>query len=521
MKKFLPALFILTITVKWSFAQTTDWSSKVANIIYNNCSSCHHEGGIGPFTLMSYDDAVTNALSMQSAVNARQMPPWPPDPSYTHFVHEKVLSEEDIAAINDWIDGGMLSGDLATAPAPPVFNGASLMTNIEQTVHLPTYTVQQATDEYRTFVIHSGNTQSKYLNSLEFIPGNPAAVHHILLYQDTSDISYQKDLADPAPGYASNGTTTASPYAVMIGGWAPGGGVSKLPDNMGFDVPANADYVVEIHYAPGSLGLTDSTKINMKFSTAPDIRPVYVFPLLYHFPPSLMNWPLTIPANQVKTFNEKSGTFPDNYSLLSVAPHMHLIGKSFKVFMVKSPGDTTSLIYIPNWNFHWQEGYTFQKLIKFPAGAQIYGQATYDNTLNNPFNPSNPPVTVHLGESTLDEMMVCFFSFLDFKAGDEEVVLDSTLLTTTPEVFSNDFPLSIYPNPATDQLQIGTTLPDHDVQIRLMNDLGITVTEISEQHIWNGIYNRQMDISGLPPGMYLLEIISGNERVTRKVMIMN
>jgi hypothetical protein len=49
----------------------------------------------------------------------------------------------------------------------------------------------------------------------------------------------------------------------------------------------------------------------------------------------------------------------------------------------------------------------------------------------------------------------------------------------------------------------------------------MTVKEITEPNVWNGIYNRQLDISTLPSGIYLLEIISGNERVTRKVVKMN
>jgi hypothetical protein len=509
--------WLLLLAGSTTFAQTPDWSSKIAAIVYSNCSSCHHEEGIGPFSLMSYEDAVANAFSMQTAVNARKMPPWPPDPNYRHFVNEKILADADLAALNDWINGGMPSGDLSQAPVPPIFNGASLMMNIDQVVNLPAYIVQQVNDEYRTFVIHSGNTQSKFLNSLEFIPGNSSIVHHILLYQDTSNISYQKDLDDPLPGYASNGTTTASPYAVLVGGWAPGGSVYKLPDNMGFEVPAGSDYVVEIHYAPGSMGQTDSTKINMKFTTFTPVRPVYVFPLLYHFPPSLINWPLNIPANQVKTFNEHSGTFSENLSLLSVAPHMHLIGKSFKVFMVTNPGDTTNLIYIPDWNFHWQEDYTFQQLIKFPQGAQIYAQAVYDNTTNNPWNPSNPPITVSVGESTLDEMMVCFFAFLDYQSGDENVILDSTLLSSVQTPGGN-FPISVFPNPANNQLFIQATLPDHNVRLRLSDELGHLVKEIVETNIAAGAYSKSIDISDLVPGIYLLEINSGDERAIKKVI---
>src|SRR4030095_1310356 len=109
-------------------SQTPDWSLQVASIIYNNCSTCHHDGGIAPFPLMSYEDAMANGFSIQLDVNSHHMPPWPPDPSYNHFLNEKVLSQSEINTINDWVNGGMPSGDLALAPSPPVFSGNSMMT---------------------------------------------------------------------------------------------------------------------------------------------------------------------------------------------------------------------------------------------------------------------------------------------------------------------------------------------------------------------------------------------------------
>ena len=159
----------------------------------------------------------------------------------------------------------------------------------------------------------------------------------------------------------------------------------------------------------------------------------------------------------------------------------------------------------------------FQKLVKFPAGAKLYGNATYDNTTNNPFNPSNPPVTVSLGESTLDEMMVCFFSFLEYQSGDENLVLDSTMLTGVVDI-PNAFPVEVFPNPAHDQLLVQMTLPDHNLNLRLTNELGAIVKEISEMNIANGAYSKTIDIGDLPSGMYFLEINSGDERVTKKVM---
>ena len=155
MKKFLFSLLFISVFNFKLFSQTPDWSTSIAAIIYANCSSCHHEDGIAPFPLMSYEDAILNGSSIQAAVNALLMPPWPPDPNYSHFRDEKVLSASDLAAINNWVDGGMPSGNLSLTPPPPVFNGLSLMQQIDDTVHLPQYTVNQEDDEYRTFVVHS------------------------------------------------------------------------------------------------------------------------------------------------------------------------------------------------------------------------------------------------------------------------------------------------------------------------------------------------------------------------------
>src|SRR6476469_1511054 len=106
MRRLCTLLFILFLGSNLSFAQS-DWSTSIASSIYHNCSSCHHEGGIAPFPLMSYDDAVNNGYSIQSDVNIHKMPPWPADPDYSHFKDERVLSSNEITAINSWVDYGM------------------------------------------------------------------------------------------------------------------------------------------------------------------------------------------------------------------------------------------------------------------------------------------------------------------------------------------------------------------------------------------------------------------------------
>ena len=85
---------------------------------------------------------------------------------------------------------------------------------------------------------------------------------------------------------------------------------------------------------------------------------------------------------------------------------MHLIGKDFKAYVTSPIGDTTKLVYIPRWDFRWQEIYRFRQLVKVTKGSVIHIECTYDNTSNNPFNPNSPPKNIfsHGDMKTTDEM---------------------------------------------------------------------------------------------------------------------
>jgi hypothetical protein len=212
MKKISALSVFLILNTLMASSQIT-WSNSIATIIYDNCATCHHTGGIAPFSLMTYDSVVYNAFNVQADVNASKMPPWPPDPNYSHFRNERVLSDAELSAINDWVNGGMLIGDTTFAPTPPVFNSNVVMQNPDDTLILPAFTLNANTDVYRCFAVHSNYTETKFLNEVEVIPGNSSIVHHLFLFHDSSDIAYQKDLADPLPGFYGGFLDGFSPYA--------------------------------------------------------------------------------------------------------------------------------------------------------------------------------------------------------------------------------------------------------------------------------------------------------------------
>ena len=73
----------------------------------------------------------------------------------------------------------------------------------------------------------------------------------------------------------------------------------------------------------------------------------------------MTNGPLYIPANEIKTFNTKY-LMNSKATIFSVAPHMHLIGRSIKAYGLTPTNDTIKFIDIPKWDFHWQGFYNFK-----------------------------------------------------------------------------------------------------------------------------------------------------------------
>ena len=87
-------LFAVLINSTAASAQVT-WSENVAPILFEHCTKCHHEGGIGPSSFMTYDDAYNSSVGILGAITSGQMPPWPADPNYRHFVGENILTQAE------------------------------------------------------------------------------------------------------------------------------------------------------------------------------------------------------------------------------------------------------------------------------------------------------------------------------------------------------------------------------------------------------------------------------------------
>jgi hypothetical protein len=488
-------------------AQNQNWSDNIACIMYSHCANCHNPNGIGQGDFTNYTNVFNYRAAIKSAVDNQRMPPYPPNTNYQHYTQERKLSQAEINAIKTWVDNNAPSGNLANAPAAPIFATNYTMLSPDAVYTMPTYTINtMGGDVYRCFPLPSGLTADKFISEIEVIPGNRTRVHHVLVFQDTLNTCYTLDAADPGPGYTSGGTGTNS--ASLITGWTPGQERYVYPTNFGARLPNASNVIIQIHYPQGILNEKDSTKVLIKFASSA-VRNTVTEPILNHGPNSLQNGPLYIPANTTKTFVEKySVPAIFNATILSVFPHMHKIGRNIKVFAVKPSNDTVPIIDIPKWDFNWQGNYNFQKPLLIPGGSKLWAIADYDNTANNPFNPSNPPQNVSAGEATTDEMMLVYFAYSLSLSGDENIIVDTAshashylncnanLSTGIKEIGNNNLALRIIPNPNNGSFAVDVntiekvklTLVDVSGKIVYSTENYFSGQKITTQHLQKGIY---------------------------------
>jgi len=187
MKRLLYLILALCGAHTMLFAQTPTYSEDIAPIIFDNCATCHHEGGIAPFSLMNYTETQARAFSIQFSVNSGEMPPWPPNPDYQNYAHERLLEQSEVDMINEWVNNGTPEGNPANLPPAPVFgNGTFITETPDLKLTIPTYS-SNATggqDDYVCFSLPTGLLNDRFVKAIEEVPATNASVHQVLVYAD-------------------------------------------------------------------------------------------------------------------------------------------------------------------------------------------------------------------------------------------------------------------------------------------------------------------------------------------------
>lgn len=375
-----------------------------------NCTSCHTDGGIGPFALDTFESAAAFAGASVSAINAGRMPPWSPDPDCRSYQGERVMSTADTETLVAWLEAGTPEGDPASYVAPdlPTSVAATRAADLVLAPELPFQPDSESPDDYHCFVMPQEFDEETWIHSVLVTPGNGDTVHHVLVYRVAASESATiagLDAADPREGYTCfGGTGTGLPQT--IAGWVPGAQPAVLPEQTAYRVLPGDKIVMQVHY-------------NLANSNAPDPGTTVSLWLLEEQPAYLIdsvpvaNLSIEIDSGDPQSIQTTTWwpTGQTAVEILGIAPHMHLLGRSASARLTRSDGSEECLVDVPDWDFNWQQSFMFhpgESLIVTPED-EIHVECIYDNSASNQpvvNGQQLEPTDVVWGEGTYDEMCV-------------------------------------------------------------------------------------------------------------------
>jgi hypothetical protein len=424
LKLFKVVLFALMVLVQNSILgqEKINFETNIKPILTKHCVNCHQNGGIAPFALDNWADVDARAIMIGAVTASKYMPPWRADTSFQHYKNENYLSKTDIELIQQWIQNDQPRGivERRKEKGSQQIKVKKKQGNEIQIGFNRAFVIKgENKEEFRFFHMPSKIKENGYIQSIEFVPGNKKQVHHSrimidttqsisgidgLSEEDSSILKYQtKPLADP-----------------FLFGWVPGNDKIIFPKGIGKKIYANSDFIVNVHYVPSPIQVVDSSSIIIQLSNEPIEREAQTLTLTEN---NISNQPFIIYPNKKSTFYMRSPVLQDSISLISIMPHMHLLGKTFKSYAITPDGHIIPLVNVPSWDFNWQTTYQFTKFTLLPKGSVIYAEATYDNTNENPLNPYKPARTVGYGWGSKDEMMNLILYYVKYRQGDELIDL--------------------------------------------------------------------------------------------------
>ncbi len=369
------------------------YARHIAPILQKHCVACHRSGQVAPFELTSFEQARDWAATIREVVATRRMPPWHADPRYGRFANDPSLSEQERAQIEAWTRAGCPAGDLAEQPPPATFPEGWAIGQPDVVISMPQTFRVPATGviEYQLIELDPGFKTDTWVSAAEIQPGNRAVVHHATVF-----------LKPPGGSEVTESGTLGSLCLVAT---APGTPALVLPPGMAKLVPAGWKFVLVIHYAAIGSEQTDRTSIGLRLVDGSAVKREVATRLI-------LDQKLSIPPGVADHRVEQGCHVPSDVLLLSMFPHLHARGKSFRYEAIYPDGTQEILLDVPQYDVNWQNRYDLAEPKRLPAGTLVRCTAHYDNSPGNPRNP-DPTKLVHTGPQSWDEMFNGYFDVVE------------------------------------------------------------------------------------------------------------
>ncbi|MGB0592341.1 MAG: hypothetical protein ACPGU1_21865 [Myxococcota bacterium] len=401
-------------------AGETTYHGHIRPLLEQNCVSCHVAEGGAPFTLTHDESEWTDgapwwATSVVQSVLEGSMPPWLPEQDCRPFMHERVLSQDEIDLFQAWQEAGFDAGDPASYVPPEVVSVQSLG---EPTMRLDAgedYVADpSAPDDYRCFVVGDPIEEDLFVTAVDVKADQTSIVHHVLVYAvgpSGVDKLASKDADDDGLGYTCFGGTGVSDAKTLFA-WAPGGVPFKTPEDSALLVEAGSRIVLQLHY--------NLAYLSQDAVVPPDRSEALIWTMPPGESPSELvrvvpfaHTGIDIEAGSPLELEENDFEVPFTATVIGVVPHMHVLGQTIRSEHISAEGESTCMVDIQAWDFNWQQFYLFEEenYISMDGGDIHRLTCTYDNS------PENQPIingeqmaprTVGWGDGTFDEMCLSY-----------------------------------------------------------------------------------------------------------------
>jgi len=376
------------------------FAEHVAPLVYAHCTPCHHARGSAPFAFEGYDDVRDHAEQIAEVTKSGFMPPWlPVEGRGPELEGARRLSEVERGTLARWVEQGTAAGELARAPAPPVapdgwqLGKPDLVLETGAPFELPA----DGADVYRNFVIPvPAEPPLRFVRAIEIVPADPKVVHHGVLRVDLSGSVRQLDASDPEPGFDGMVFAGAGMPDGRFIGWTPGKRLDPGSEARAWRLHGGSDLVLQLHLRPSGKPEAVTARLGLYFSSRPPTQPALSM--------ELASGDIDLPAGAANVHVRDEYTVPADLAVRSIYPHAHYLGKRIDAWATLPDGAERRLVTIDDWDFDWQDQYRFVRPVRLPKGSTIHMDWSFDNSAQNPHNPTSPPKHVTYGPSSTDEM---------------------------------------------------------------------------------------------------------------------
>jgi len=384
------------------------YSKEVAPILEAKCATCHAKGGIGSFSMDSYEVVKGFAPMIRESVRAQRMPPYFPDPHIGHFKNDQGLTADERKTLIHWIEAGAPRGegeDYLKVNAKEVPEWPAALGKPDVVLDLPAFNVPaKGLIEYQNQYVDNPFKDDTWLRAIALKPGDRRAVHHVI-----SD--HRPDPKLPRPKIPGG----------SVGSYTPGAEPQIMADGAGAPVPGGGKLHFQMHYTSYGKASTDVTQVGFYTLKTP---PKYIKRSTV-----IGDFAFMIPAGAQRHTETAYQTFPADAYIYTMYPHAHYRGYHVELKAKTPDGKETVLLSLPKYDFNWQRDYDPVEPILVKKGTKLIATWVYDNSpankqltaeTKNADGMPLPSYTVNVtwGEQTYQDMM---YFRVNYRWADETV----------------------------------------------------------------------------------------------------